>query len=190
MSDDLVKLAREALDGVTPGPWEADNGEGYSPNAVKVLRPFNKYPATVAHANGDIAQAEANARFIAAARDLVPAMADRIEDLERACKEWAEISQRNYQLAKRYHKALKYINEPRFGLQSIIEDYGQDTNSYNYHASIYYGRLVHEYQKVAREAIAGVEGFEEVLQDFAQQQHRDAELDAIIKANIEQLYEP
>lgn len=114
---------------------------------------------------------------------------DRAEELERVCSEWAKTSQRNYQLAKRYHKVLKYICEPRFGLQGIIEDYGQDTDTYNYHTSVYYARLVYEYQKVAREAIAGVESLEDVLQDLLQLQHRDTELDAVIEENIERLYE-
>lgn len=55
MTDNLIKRAREALDGVTPGPGDSDW-------FVRTDHP--------------------DARFIAAARDLVPAMIDRIEALE------------------------------------------------------------------------------------------------------------
>lgn len=111
-------------------------------------------------------------------------------DLERACDEWAEVSQRNYQRAKSYHKALEYIAANQYGLQGIMEDY-PDTDSVEYlqAALKYYTRLANLYQKVAREAISGAEGLEEVLQDFVRSQHRDAELDAIVDANIEELYE-
>jgi DNA repair ATPase RecN len=110
--------------------------------------------------------------------------------LERACAEWAEVSQRNYQRAKSYHEALERIAANQYGLQSIMEDY-PDTDSVEYlqAALKYYTRLANSYQKTAREAISGAEGFEEVLQDFVRSQHRDAELDAIIEANIEELYE-
>lgn len=111
--------------------------------------------------------------------------------LERACSEWAEVSQRNYQCAKRYFEALEQIAMNRHGLQGIMEDY-PDTDSVEYlqAALKYYTRLTNTYQKTAREAIAGVEGLEDVIQDFVQSQYRDSELDAVVEANIEQLYEP
>lgn len=86
MTDDLIKRAREALDGVTPGEWALDG--------IAIAHPSSPYgyPIDVclmgepAQYPGDIPVMmqgwEANARFIAAARDLVPAMADRIEALE------------------------------------------------------------------------------------------------------------
>jgi len=75
-------------------------------------------------------------------------------DLERACKEWADVSQRNYQRAKRYFEALEQISQNQYGLQSIMEDY-PDTDSVEYleAALKYYTRLVNSYQKIAREAI-------------------------------------
>lgn len=114
----------------------------------------------------------------------------RIQELERVCSEWAEVSQRNYQCAKRYHEALERIAMNQYGLQSIMEDY-PDTDSVEYlqAALKYYTSLTNIYRKTAREAIAGTEGIEDVLRDFVQSQHRDAELDAIIEENIERLYE-
>lgn len=75
-----------------------------------------------------------------------------IAELERACNEWAEVSQRNYQLAKRYKAALEQIAQPQYGLQGIMEDY-PDTDSIEYlqAALEYYTRLTHRYQQIARE---------------------------------------
>lgn len=70
--DDLVKQAREALDGVTPGPWatyEHINGGYYISSQI------DKY--TDEDVGGNFTPADA--RLIAASRALVPAMADRIE---------------------------------------------------------------------------------------------------------------
>jgi ribulose-5-phosphate 4-epimerase/fuculose-1-phosphate aldolase len=77
-----------------------------------------------------------------------------VAGLERACKEWAETSQRNYQRAKRYFEALEKIAQTQYGLQSIMEDY-PDTDSVEYleAALKYYTRLTNSYQKTAREAI-------------------------------------
>jgi len=64
------------LDGVTPGPWEFDNNEGYGADNIWSPRQEDKARVDlVAQAIGDCAESEANARFIAAARDLVPALA-------------------------------------------------------------------------------------------------------------------
>jgi hypothetical protein len=78
-------------------------------------------------------------------------------DIERACKECAEISQHNYLMAKRYFAALERIAQTQYGLQSIMEDF-PDTDSVEYleAALKYYTRLANSYQKVAREAIANV----------------------------------
>jgi predicted S18 family serine protease len=77
----------------------------------------------------------------------------QINDLERACKEWSETSQNNYQRAKRYSEALEKIAQTQYGLQSIMEDY-PDTDSVEYlkEALKYYTRLANLYQKIAREA--------------------------------------
>jgi hypothetical protein len=77
-----------------------------------------------------------------------------VADLERACKEWAETSQRNYQRAKRYFEALEKIAQTQYGLQSIMEEY-PDTDSIEYLVAAleYYTHLANLYQKIAREAI-------------------------------------
>ena len=79
------------------------------------------------------------------------------EELERACKEWAEVSQRNYQRAKAYYEALQRISAPTYGIQSIQEDYETDSIEYLRATHSYYYSLVTSYQAVARSAIAGVE---------------------------------
>jgi hypothetical protein len=80
-----------------------------------------------------------------------------VADLERACKEWAETSQRNYQCAKLYFEALEKIAQTQYGLQSIMEDYPDvDSVEYLEAALKYYTHLANTYQKIAREAIKDV----------------------------------
>ena len=79
VSDDLVKHAREALEGATPGPWHV---YGNDPWNMTVNSSVDNRVCFMAHSNGlNDERDEANARLIAAARDLVPDMADRIEAL-------------------------------------------------------------------------------------------------------------
>lgn len=87
----------------------------------------------------------------------IDAWQNRIEELERACSEWAETSQRNYQCAKAYFEALQLISAPTYGIQGIMEDYEIDSIPYLEATLSYYYRLVTTYQKVAREAIKDVE---------------------------------
>lgn len=62
------------MDGVTPGPWEAvAAGQADDLNEVVAYKPTF---SSIADAEG------ANARFIAAARDLVPALAARLAEVE------------------------------------------------------------------------------------------------------------
>ena len=84
MSDYLVKLAREALNGVTEGPWE----EITPSDGIWSPRVFSGRRFISLVENSDLLRLEnvSNARFIAAARDLVPAMVDRIEELEAKLK--------------------------------------------------------------------------------------------------------
>lgn len=88
---DLVAKARAALDGVTPGPWcvadetvvltqinepiETTYDIGYPLAETKRQKSFWTM------ANWPEGEPEANARFIAAARSLVPEMADEIARL-------------------------------------------------------------------------------------------------------------
>lgn len=50
---------------------------------------------------------------------------------------------------------LMKIAAHRYGLQGIQEDYGHDTNAYNYHAYKYYSELASEFQAIARAALKG-----------------------------------
>lgn len=75
---DLIQRAREALVDVTPGPWKAvAAGQADDLNEVVRPDPFQ----SIADVEGS------DARFIAAARDLVPAMADRIAAQEALLRE-------------------------------------------------------------------------------------------------------
>lgn len=78
MTDDLVKRAREALAGVTKKPWRIGPDEEGEPAQCITADGFD-----IATCWGGYNAAEADARFIVAARDLVPQLADRIADLER-----------------------------------------------------------------------------------------------------------
>ena len=99
--DDLIRRAREALVDVTPGPWHHDGHTG-----VMASGSVDTYSgpvwATIIRAeqtsemDGDgrswetSGDPDANARFIATARDLVPAMADRLEAQEALLREAME----------------------------------------------------------------------------------------------------
>lgn len=78
--DDLIRRAREALVDVTPGPWRA-SWESVDPDWAIVTGPGGGIVSNVNDAE------QPNARFIAVARDLVPAMADRLEAQEALLKE-------------------------------------------------------------------------------------------------------
>lgn len=86
---DLIRRAREALVDVTPGPWEVERDKRIF-EWVDVAGPsVNVGGPTWAFgmdANDKVARL-ADARFIAAARDLVPAMADRLEAQEALLRE-------------------------------------------------------------------------------------------------------
>lgn len=94
---DLIRRAREALVDVTPGPWVMETVRtscgtchriGPFPRPAYASKPegwacvYDDYPPGVG--SPDLL---ANSRFIAAARDLVPAMADRLEAQEALLKE-------------------------------------------------------------------------------------------------------
>jgi hypothetical protein len=90
MSRELIARAREALDGTTPGPWQA--GEHRWPDQIGccplVGRPFSAH-----HKMRNVAAANSRAdiHFISDARDLVPDLAaalesalDEIDQMNRA----------------------------------------------------------------------------------------------------------
>jgi len=78
---------------------------------------------------------------------------DEIEQLEKSCSGWANVSQTNFQLAKRYEETLDKIAKPRFGLQSIQEKHENDTLEYYKEISEYYRVMANDMQKLAREDI-------------------------------------
>ena len=97
--DDLIQRAREALVDVTPGPWKEfiDDSSGQwtgwplsiAATSIEdkcVVRTGGQWPYEW-DAKTSQHEACANARFIAAARDLVPAMAVRIEAQEALLRE-------------------------------------------------------------------------------------------------------
>lgn len=51
-------------------------------------------------------------------------------------------------------KGLEKITATRYGLQNIIEDYGHDTNAYNYHAMEYWKGIANAHQSNARATLA------------------------------------
>lgn len=80
--DDLVDRARAALVGVTPGPWIRDMSYWW-PSKVRSLHPDHKHRWVVDVSSFPTAtHTLEDARFIAAARSLLPEMADRIAALE------------------------------------------------------------------------------------------------------------
>jgi len=77
---DLLELAAKMLDGVMPGPWTV---EGPPWNQIIWSSAENRV-AFLAHSNGlDDDRDIATARFIAWAREAVPALSSRVAELER-----------------------------------------------------------------------------------------------------------
>lgn len=107
--DDLIQRAREALVDVTPGPWRA-SWESVDPDWAIVTGPGGGIVSNVNDAE------QPNARFIAAARDLVPAMADRLEAQEALLFEAME--------TLRF-----YADEHYDGYDIHITDYGLSTEN-------------------------------------------------------------
>ena len=89
---DLIRRAREALVDVTPGPWDAALEHGCH-GIVASIQEESRFVAVIYNAT-ETPEREpmrfANASFIAAARDLVPAMADRLEAQEALLREAME----------------------------------------------------------------------------------------------------
>jgi len=88
MSDDLIRRAREALVNVTPGPWavgvtEEDYAKWFD---VRGIPDADGWTTVVS----DEIDLDADARFISVARDLVPAMAARLEAQEALLREAME----------------------------------------------------------------------------------------------------
>lgn len=89
MSDNLIRRAREALKDVSPGPW-FPNYPDYHAGMVKVVGPAMRCVGFTIATDVDAEKAQrikADARFIAAARDLVPEMAARLEAQEALLRE-------------------------------------------------------------------------------------------------------
>jgi uncharacterized small protein (DUF1192 family) len=80
MTDDILARARAALDGVTPGPWET---QCYPWPTQIGCCPLVGNPRSAHHKMRNVAAAntDQDIRFIAAARSLVPEMADEIARL-------------------------------------------------------------------------------------------------------------
>ena len=77
--------------------------------------------------------------------------ADRIEELEKACKEWSEVSQSNYQRAKAAEAELAVVVEERDEWQSLAEAAIKDDAAKNIH-----------YAEIQAKLANAVEGFEEL----------------------------
>ena len=75
MTRDILDRASEAVEGTTPGKWlnTSDSGEITDANGYYVARAINAATR----------EGKANARFIAASRQLVPDMAEEIAAMRR-----------------------------------------------------------------------------------------------------------
>lgn len=83
MTDDIVQQARAALDGVTEEPWEAVHHYHRTKN-YHVASEVYPVAELEGDGGGGITTSATDARFIAAARTLVPQLADEVERLRAA----------------------------------------------------------------------------------------------------------
>lgn len=54
---------------------------------------------------------------------------------------------------ERLRDTLRSIHATKYGLQSVMEDYGHDANAYNYHAMKYWADLAARYESLAGSAL-------------------------------------
>jgi hypothetical protein len=81
------------LEGVTPGPWAADildNVWGKKPGSIGKIANLAERPQAAAYDHIPEHEVTANARFIAWAREAVPALAARVADLAKGNRELTE----------------------------------------------------------------------------------------------------
>lgn len=83
MTDDLVKQAREAVEGTTEGPWQYVESISQDGQECYGCAVFTDGTDAFAWLEGSAEDDIPNARFIAASRQLVPAMADALEAKDR-----------------------------------------------------------------------------------------------------------
>lgn len=94
--DDVVRRAREALDGITPGKWEADH---YFHRKTHAWTVSEVDPVSVVEGNGDggIRTSKADADFIATAPDLVRELCAEVEKMRAEVQrqregDWSKLS--------------------------------------------------------------------------------------------------
>jgi hypothetical protein len=122
MTDDLVNAAREALAGVTDGPWHVTEcGDYWVEHKQPLANPAGFRGVALCgdmewpHAEVRQIEWKNNARFIALSRSLVPAMAAKIEAQE------AEVARLRAELAAAEARAARYKSE-RDGLERRVTD--------------------------------------------------------------------
>lgn len=105
MTDTSAEAIAALLDGVTPGPWEWWGNSGlYGPANSAVIWPEDGYfYSEYTQDSATVHVSKADARFLAAARELVPALA-----AERAAlaEELVSVLQREAATTKRYDDRL------------------------------------------------------------------------------------
>lgn len=152
MTDDLIARARAALDGVTAGPWETvlldTDGREFDRGKFRVLRgayfghsvgPRGKHLFLAPYSQTDD---DADARFIAAARDLVPALVDEVEQYRVDLEEFRRDLESAEAKVAKLVEALRRINsttETSFPGATSATD-------------------VTEIQRIARATLAEIEG--------------------------------
>lgn len=136
MSDDLVERAREALDGVTPGPWRHDGHTGVMASGsvdtysgvvwATIIRAEQTSETDVERRSWETSGSpDANAHFIAASRELVPAMADRIEELEAKLAKAVEALTEAGKILKNCTWSTMYFHGQYIDREDRVESYSR-----------------------------------------------------------------
>jgi hypothetical protein len=105
------------------------------------------------HSNDGLSFCHATDHWISCSGENCFATVGMCETEAEAIAAWNTRTDANHASLEILTEALKKIVKQNYGLQGIIEDYGSDTNKYNYHAMRYWAGCVDRNRATASDAL-------------------------------------